>query len=60
MKKILDNPVCFVINLKEAKKYGLSPLAQLQRNPKAKLLFPKKGKRNVKKGVIKGDGKGKS
>lgn len=60
MEKISDNPVCFVINLKEAKKYGLSPLAQLQRNPKAKLLFPKERKRNVKRGVIKGDGEGKS
>lgn len=60
MEKMSDNPACFVINLKEAKKYGLSPLAQLQRHPKAKLLFPKKGKGNVKKGFIRGDGKGRS
>ena len=42
MRKISDDPVRFVVSLKGAKKYGLSPLDQLQRNPEANLLFPKK------------------
>ena len=42
MKKISDDPVRFIVSLKEVKKYGLSPLEQLKRNPEAKLLFPKK------------------
>ena len=42
MRKISDNPMCFVVSLKEVKKYGLCPLGQLKRNPKAKLLFPEK------------------
>ncbi len=50
MEKISDEPVCFVVSLKEVKKYGLSALDQLQRNPQAKLLFPRRGKRNVGKG----------
>jgi len=41
VKKIRDDPGCFVVSLKEAKKYGLSLLDQLQRNPETKLLFPK-------------------
>jgi hypothetical protein len=54
MRKISDNPVRFVVSLKEAKKYGLSPLRQLKRNPEANLLFPKKLK-EVKNNVIKGN-----
>lgn len=42
MRKISDDPVCFTVSLKEAKKYGLSPLDQLKRNPEAKRLFPKR------------------
>jgi len=45
MKKISDRPVCFVVSLREAKKYGLSPSDQLKKNPKAKLLFLKKLRR---------------
>ena len=41
MEKISDDPACFVVSLKEVKKYGLSPLEQLKRNPETKLLFPK-------------------
>lgn len=48
MKKISDDPVCFVVSLNEIKKYGLCPLGQLRKNPEAKLLFPKKAK-EVKK-----------
>jgi len=48
MRKISNNPVCFAVSLKEAKKYGLSPLNQLKRNPEAKLLFPKKLKEGKK------------
>jgi hypothetical protein len=44
MRKISEDPVCFLVNLKEVKKYGLCPLEQLRRNPEAKLLFPKKVK----------------
>ena len=52
MKKISDEPVCFVVSLRKVKKYGLSPLDQMKRNPKAKLLFPRKGKKNVREGFI--------
>ncbi len=52
MRKICNDPVRFVVSLKEVKKYGLSPLDQMKRNPEAKLLFPKKGKKNVRKRFI--------
>ena len=42
MRKIRDDPVCFVVRLKEVRKYGLCPLEQLKKNPEAQLLFPKK------------------
>ena len=42
MKKICEDPVCFVVSLKEVIKYGLSPFDQFKRNPEAKLLFPEK------------------
>jgi len=42
VRKISDGPVYFVVSLKEVKRYGLSPLGQLKKNPKAKLLFLKK------------------
>lgn len=48
MKKISDEPVCFVVSVKEVKNYGLFPFEQLKRNPEAKLLFPEKLK-EVKK-----------
>lgn len=48
MRKISDDPVCFVVSLSEVMKYGLCPFNQLKRNPEAKLLFPKKAK-EVKK-----------
>jgi len=48
MKKIFDDPVYFVVSLRETKKYGFSPLEQLKRNPGNKLLFLKKLK-EVKK-----------
>ena len=54
MKKIRDNPVCFVVSLKEVMRYGLSPLDQLKKNPEAKLLFPKKAK-EVKNNATKGN-----
>jgi len=54
VKKRSDKPVCFVVSLKEVKKYGLSPLGQLKKNPGAKLLFPKKAK-EVKNNVVKGN-----
>jgi len=41
VKKISDDPVCFIVRLKEVKKYGLCPLEQVKKNPEAKLLFPK-------------------
>ena len=44
MRKISDNRVCFVVSLKEVKKYGLCPLGQLKRNPEARVLFPEKAK----------------
>lgn len=54
MRKISDDPVCFLVSLKEVKKYGLSPLGQLERNPETKMLFPEK-LREVKDDVIKGN-----
>ena len=48
MRKISNNLLSFVVNLKEVKKYGLSPLGQLKRNPGAKLLFPEKIERSEK------------
>ena len=54
MRKISYDPLRFVVSLKEVKKYGLSPLDQLKRNPEAKLLFPKKAK-EVKNNVSKGN-----
>ena len=54
MKKISNEPVCFVVSLKEVEKYGFSPLGQLKRNPEAKRLFLKKAK-EVKENVIKGN-----
>jgi len=54
MKKLSDSPLCFSVSLKEAIKYGLSPLSQLRKNPEAKRLFKRKktkgGKINVYKG----------
>ena len=44
MRKISDDPGCLVVSLKEVKKYGLSPLDELKRNPEAKLLFSEKVK----------------
>lgn len=44
MRKISDDPLCFVVSLKEIIKYGLSPFEQLKKNPEAKLLFSKKTK----------------
>ena len=54
MRRISDDPVCFVVSLSEVKKYGLCPFDQLKRNPEAKLLFPKKAK-EVKNNAIKGN-----
>ena len=54
MKKISDDPVRFVVSLKEVTKYGLSPSDQLKKNPEAKLLFPKKVK-EVKNNASKGN-----
>ena len=54
MKKICGNRVCFAVSLREVKKYGLSPLGQLRKNPEAKLLFPKKVK-EVKNNASKGN-----
>lgn len=54
MKKISDEPMCFVVSLREVMKYGFSPLEQLRRNPEAKMLFPDKVK-EVKNNVRKGD-----
>ena len=42
MRKRCNDPGCFVVNLKEVKKYGLSPLGKLKKNPEVNLLFPKK------------------
>jgi len=44
VKKISDDPVCFVVSLEEVMKYRLCPSGQLKRNPEAKLLFPGKVK----------------
>ena len=49
MEKMSDGPVCFVARLEEVRKYGLSPLEQLKRNPEAKRLFPKEVKNSVSK-----------
>ena len=54
MKKISDEPVCFVVSLREVMKYGISPLEQLKKNPEGKMLFPDKVK-EVKNNVKKGD-----
>ncbi|GAH39318.1 unnamed protein product [marine sediment metagenome] len=54
MKKIRDDPGCFVVSLKEVIKYGFCPLEQLKKNPEAKLLFPKKVK-EVKNNVSEGN-----
>ena len=54
MKKLSNDPVCFVVSLKEVKKYGLSPLEQLKRNLEAEQLFPEKAK-EMKDNVIKGN-----
>ena len=32
-KKKSDDPLCFAVSLKEALKYGLSPLSRLRENP---------------------------
>ncbi len=32
-EKISDDPLCFAVSLKEALKYGLSPLSRLRENP---------------------------
>lgn len=45
MKKLSEVPLCFEISLKEAIKYGLSPLSQLRKNPEAKRLFKRKKKK---------------
>ena len=42
MEKISEDPVCFVVSLKEIRKYGLCPLGQLKRNPEANLVWSKK------------------
>ena len=55
MKKISDDPLCFAVSLKEAIKYGLSPLSQLRKNPEAKRLFKRKKTKGVKNNVCKGD-----
>ena len=47
MRKISDEPVCFVVSLGEVKKYGFCPFDQLKKNPEAKLLFPKKAEEGV-------------
>lgn len=52
MRKIHDDPGCFVVSLEETIKYGLCPLELLKKNPEAKLLFPKKVK-EVKNNVSK-------
>jgi len=44
MKKLSDIPLYFAVSLKEAIKYGLSPLSQLSRYPEAKILFKRKKK----------------
>ena len=55
MEKICDGPVCFVVRLEEVRrKYGLSPLDQLKKNPGVNLLFPEKVK-EVKNNVSKGN-----
>ena len=51
-----DGPVYFVARLEEVRKYGVSPLGQLDKNPESKLLFPEKAK-EVKNNVSKGNSK---
>ena len=50
MKKIRDNPGCFVVSLKEVMKHRLSSRETVKKNAGAKLLFPKEAKNNVSKG----------
>ena len=38
MKKLSDDLLCFVVSVKEAIKYGLSPLSQLRENPEVNEL----------------------
>ena len=54
MRKICNDPLGFVVSLKEVVKYGLCALDQLKKNPEANLLFPKKAK-EVKNNVSKGN-----
>ncbi|MBA7650302.1 hypothetical protein ES703_58105 [subsurface metagenome] len=54
MRRISNKLVCFVVSLKEVKKYGRSPLDELKRNPEAKLLFSEKV-REVKNNASKGN-----
>jgi len=55
MKKLSDAPLCFAVSLKEAIKYGLSPLSQLRKNPEANRLFKRKETKGVKINVCKGN-----
>lgn len=55
MKKLSDEPLCFTVRLKEAIKYGLSPLIELRKNPEAKRLFKRKKTKGVKINVCKGN-----
>ena len=55
MKKLSDDPLCFSVSLKEAIKYGLSPLSQLKKNPEAKRLFKRKKTKGVNINVYKGN-----
>jgi len=56
MKKLSNDPLCFTVNLREAIKYGLSPLSQLSKYPEAKILFKRRKKTKGGKGnVYKGD-----
>jgi len=54
VEKISDDPVRFIVSLKEVIKYGLCPLEQLKENPEANLLFPKKAK-EVRNNVSEGN-----
>ena len=54
MKKVPDDSVCFVVSLKEVKKYRLSSRETVKKNPEANLLFPKKVK-GVKNNVSEGN-----
>jgi len=56
MKKLSNDPLCFVVSLKEVIKYGLSPLNQLRENPEAKRLFKENKKtKGDKINVFKGN-----